>query len=162
MVTGFLLELAAPHAQRARRFSDATIPNVNGGVRASGRVQHLRTRAPMMRASHSPSRPFFIAPDVLSSVVSRSMRLRVSSRFSRECQKDFAREITVENTAQKVCNLSHGDSSCTVARSANRVILDPHFSPLVLPSRGCATPRYNASSLQFLRVIPRVISSSLP
>ena len=135
---------------------------MNGGVGASGLLQHVARFAVQVRASRSWQRPFFISRDVLSSVVSRSMRLRVSSRFSRECQKDFTREITVENAAQKVCNLSHGDSSCTVARSANRVILDPHFSPFVLPFARCAAPRYNASSLQFRTVIPRVISSSLP
>ena len=46
----------------------------------------------------------------------------------------------VENVIQKMCNLSHDRSSCTVARSANRVILDPHFSPFVLPSRTLQLP----------------------
>ena len=76
----------------------------------------------------------------MSSVVSRSMRLRVSACFSREYQKNFARHFTVENATQKVCNLSHRRSSCTVARRANRVILDPHFSPFVLPSRAAQLP----------------------
>jgi hypothetical protein len=39
--------------------------------------------------------------------------------------------------------------------------IGPAFSPFVLLAR-CAAPRYNASSLQFLAVIPGVICSSLP
>jgi hypothetical protein len=134
---------------------------VNGGVGASGRAQHLRGSRTDGEGIALTAASLFIGRDVLSSVVSRSVRLRVSSRFSREYQKDFERDLTVENATQKVCNLSHRDSSCTVARRANRVILDPHFSPFVLLAR-CAAPRYNASSLQFLAVIPGVICSSLP
>ena len=96
-----------------------------------------------MRASRESERPFSTSHDVFSSVDSRVLRLRVAEYFSRECHKDFSRTFTVENAIQKVCNLSHAYSSCTVARSSNRVILDAHFSPSMLPSRSAA-PRYNA------------------
>src|SRR5688572_206779 len=77
---------------------------------------------------------------VMSSVISRLMQLRVATRFARECHKDFSRVRLVENALQKLCNLSHRDSSCTVAMSSNRVILDPHFSPFVLPSCALQLP----------------------
>jgi hypothetical protein len=76
----------------------------------------------------------------MSSVVSRLMQLRVDAAFGRGCHKGFALIFAVENTAHKGCNLSHDDSSCTVAMKANLVILDAHFSPFVLPSRALQHP----------------------
>jgi hypothetical protein len=76
----------------------------------------------------------------ISSVVSRSVRLRATARFIGECHKNFRARTTVDNRIHELCNLSHDHSSCTVAMRANRVILDPHFSPFVLPSRTTQCP----------------------
>ena len=125
---------------RLRRSSDATVPNVNGGVDASAQSQQFRVRCIDVRAARRIARPFSFDRDVFSSVVSRLMQLRVTARLIHECQKDFARDEPVENAIQNSCNLSHAHSSCTVAWSANRVILVPHFSPSVLPSRALQLP----------------------
>ena len=97
---------------------------------------------------------------VMSSVISRLMQLRVATRFARECHKDFSRVRLVENALQKLCNLSHRDSSCTVARSSNRVILDPALLAVRAAVVRAAAPRYIASSSQSIAVIPRVICRS--
>ena len=115
-------------------------PPENGGVAASADSQHLRGDETTVRASRRSLRPLSVTHDVFSSVVYRAMELCVTVHFTRECHKDFSRTFTVENTIQKVCNLSHVRSSCTVARSSNRVILDPHFSPSMLPSRALQLP----------------------
>jgi hypothetical protein len=90
---------------------------------------------------HSCDHAVFLDAGVeISSVVSRSVRLRATACFIGECHKDFCVRSTVENGIHELCNLSHDDSSCTVAMRANRVILDPHFSPFVLPSRTTQRP----------------------
>jgi hypothetical protein len=76
----------------------------------------------------------------MSLVFSRSMQLRAAPYLMGECHKHFRVRAGVENAIHKECNLSHDHSSCTVASKANRVILDPHFSPFVQPSRAEQRP----------------------